>query len=443
MQYLFYNFYCNIFHISSVDIFFAFCYNFFIRYAKGEKSVFDRDRKNSKLFYAMRGAISFLWFFFIFKLTSVSTSLHAYAVSSKDVSIFTGLPEYVIFLTVSISAVFIFNSVVLMFSTFDKDEIESFLENDTESPSFKDAVKLVFTTPHFLTELITTLTLISLTALIGGFSEIGSTFFDGTHRGGWFPLVIITPICFVLFLSAKYEARRYWHYLNRINDIEKVTLPKYFYKRFLLIFFLYPLVFPYSPLLVFFAYSFASIIISIFGALTLIGLVVITISLLLFLFIIPKLKSRSRKKRFIRSVNEIATQVGYSVSWHSDNSDKRIFKFNLTYGEKEFNCLVIGTKRRGVPLVFTSVTNAYFEHRLGTEEHHISISRHIDFFLHGNGTKIIIVNPSPKHVFVTDGIRMQRLSSSDRIWNHTIHDDVSFLGAMERKCLDKFSVSNE
>jgi len=387
--------------------------------------------------------MTFLWFFIIFKLTSVITSIHAYAMTSKDVSLFTGLPEYVVFLTASIAAIFIFNSVSLMFSTFDKDELEGFLEREVEEVSLKEEIKLVFTTPHILTELITTVTLIALTAFIGGFAEIGSIFFDGTHNGGWFPLVIITPICFILFLNSKYEARRYWFYLNRIGDLERVTLPKKFYKRFLLIFFLYPIMFPYSPLLVFFAYSLATIIISIFGALTLIGFGIITAALLLFMLVIPKLKVSSRKKHFIRSVNDIAKREGYKVVWQLEGDNKRIFKFTLTYSDKEFDCLVIGTKRKGVPLIFTSDTNAYFEHRLGTREHHISINRHIDFFLHGNGTKIIIVNPSPKHVFVTDGIRTQRLSSSDRIWNHTVHDDVSFLGAMDRKCLDKYSVSSE
>lgn len=403
------------------------------------------ERKNSISFYTARGAIAFMWFFVIFKLTSVSTSLHAYAVTSKDVSIFTGLPEYVVFLTASVAAIFIFNSVYLMFSTFDKEELENFLERNIEAVSLKEELKLVFTTPHILAELISTISLVAITALIGGFSEIGSIFFDGIHRGGWFPLVIITPICFVIFLSAKYEAKRYWFYLNRIGETERVTSPIKFYKRFFLIFLSYPLAFPYSPLLVFIAFSFVSVLISIFGTLTVVGFIIVTATVFLFIFVIPILKRRGRKKRFIRSVNKVAEREGYQVKWQSNDEvqQKNVCKFDLCLGEKEFNCLVICTARRGVPLIFTSATNAYFEHRLGTREHHISIHRQVDFFLHGKGTKTIIVNPSPKHVFVTDGIKMKRLSSSDRIWNCIVHDNVSFLGAMDRKCLDKYSTEGE
>ncbi len=403
----------------------------------------NRQRKNSKLFYTARGALVFMWFFIIFKLTSLCIQLHAYSITSKDVSIFSGLPEYVTYLTASVSAIFIFNSVALMFSTFDNDEIENFLEREVKSVSFRDETKLLFSTPHILAEIITTLSLVSVTAVIGGFSEIGNIFFNGAHRGGWFPLVIITPICFLLVLTSKYEARRYWCYLNKTCNLERVTSPKSFYKRFALIFFLYPIVFPYSPLLVFFAISLCSIIVSLFGALTLIGFFVLVCACITFGLLLPAIKSSRRKRKLINSVNEIAKESGYTVKWHSDNANKRVFKFDLTLGEKEFNCLVIATKRKGVPLIFTSATNAYFEHRLGTREHHISINRQIDFFLHGNGTKIIIVNPSPKYVFVTDGLKMQKVSSSDRIWNHTVHDNVSFLGSMDRKCLDKYSVHND
>ena len=403
----------------------------------------ERQRKNSKLFYTARGALVFMWFFIIFKLTSLCIQFHAYSVTSEDVSIFSGLPEYVTYLTASVSAIFIFNSVALMFSTFDNDEIENFLERELEAVSFGNETRLLFTTPHVFAEIITTLSLVSVTAIIGGFSEIGNIFFDGAHRGGWFPLVIITPICFLLTLSSKYEARRYWLYLNKIGDLERVTLPIKFYKRFAIIFFLYPLMLPFSPLLAFFAISLFYIVLSIFGALTLIGFFVLVGAVLLFGFLLPAVKSSGRKRKFIHSVNEIAKSGGYLVKWHSDGENKRIFKFDLIFGEKEFNCLVIATKRRGVPFIFTSATNAYFEHRLGTREHHISINRQIDFFLHGNGSKIIVINPSPKYVFVTDGLRMRKLSSSDRIWNHTVHDNVSFLGAMDRKCLDKYSANTD
>ncbi len=402
----------------------------------------ERERKKSKAFYLARGAVVFIWFFIIYKLTSFITLFSANTMTSRDASIFSGLPEYVVYITISVSAIFIFNSVSLMFSTFDLDELELFLEDGAETVTVKSEFKRVFTEPHILSELVSILFLTAISALIGGFYEIGSIFFDGAHKGGWFPLVIITPICFLLFVSSKYEAHRYWHYLNKTGELDKVTKPSKFYKRFALVFFLYPLIFPYSPLLVFFAFSLASIVISIFGALTIVGLIIVSVAFLLFAFIIPTLKRGKKKRKLINNINETARLEGYEILWHSQEL-KNAVKFDLFLGGKEFNCLIIATKRKRVPLVFTSPTNAYFEHKIGTREHHISINRPIDFFLHGKGTKIIILNPCPKHVFVTDGIKMQRLSYSDRIWNQILHDDVSFIGAMERKCLDRYSATNE
>ena len=403
-----------------------------------------QSRRSSVTFYAFRGLIVFVWFFLIFKLTSLLAMLLAYAVTSKDGSIYVGLPDYVVFITASVSSVFIFNSVCLMFYTFDRDELDNFLESENDRISFVSELKSAFNTPHVLAEIITTLTAVALSALIGGFSEIGRIFFESSHRGGWFPVVIVVPLFLFIIINAKYEAKRYWHYLDRIGDLERVTAPLRFYKRFAFIFFLYPLVFPYSPILGFFAYSAFAIVVSIFGALTVVGAIALAVILILYFFVIPATKRSSRSKHIVKSINEIAKREGYDVKWINDDGDKKVgCKFDLSLDGKKFNCLVISSRRKRVPLIFTSPTNAYFEYRFGTREHHISIQKQVDFFLHGEGTKILIINPSPKHVFVTDGIKMKRLSSADRIWNHTVHDDVSFLGAMDRKCLDRYSSSTE
>ena len=155
-----------------------------------------KSRKSSVTFYAFRGLIVFVWFFLISKLTTMLALFQAYAETSKDGGIFAGLSDnalsYVVFITASLASVFIFNSVCLLFYTFDRDELENFLESDADLVSFKSEIKSVFKTPHVLAELITTLSAVTLTALVGGFFEVGSIFFESGHRGGWFPLVIVT-----------------------------------------------------------------------------------------------------------------------------------------------------------------------------------------------------------------------------------------------------------
>ena len=251
----------------------------------------------------------------------------AYAVTSKDGGIFAGLSDdaltYVVFITASVAAVFIFNSVCLMFYTFDRDELENFLESGNDSISFISELKAIFKTPHILAELIATISAVVITALVGGFFEIGSIFFESGHRSGWFPLVIMTPICLFIFVNAKYEAKRYWIYLNRIGELERVTAPSRFYKRFLLIFFLYPLLFPYSPLLGFIAYSALTIIVSLFGALTVVGSIVLVTAILLYAFVIPAVKRSSRTKKLIRAIKNIAEREGYGIEWLSDSSEKK------------------------------------------------------------------------------------------------------------------------
>ena len=398
--------------------------------------------RNSKGFYCVRGFLIFVCFFVISKLTTLSTTLFSLPYGGESSPIYGTLPNPVVYIICSVAAIFIFNSVSLAFATFDKNEIKNFLEREEPQIHLTKEITSILKTPHLLLEIAISLIFTSVTALLGGFYEIGGIFFESAHRGGWFPTVILLPICFTCSILAKYEARRYWMKLNRENNLEKVTRPYAFILRMVIILFMYPLLFPLAPIMAAAVYSAFAILFTLFRALTIVGLIIVIILIPIVFILIPYLRFVKRRKRFFKKVSKIAANEGYTLSnvknayKYFDKSGKTC-SFDLTLQDKTYNCLVISTARRRIPLIIDSPTSAFFEHKLGTDGHNFSMNRNIDLFLHGDGVKILIILPSPKHVFVTDGKHRKRLSQSEKIWDYTVHDDVSFLGSMGRKSLDK------
>ena len=402
----------------------------------------DNKSTNSKSYYCARGFLIFLFAFAVSKLTSFITMVQALPSNGDPSPIYGALPDFVVYIVSTLATLFIFNSVSLSFATFDRNELENFLSRDDNEIGFIDELADVLKTPHLICEIATSLLCAALTAMLGGFYEIGGIFFESAHRAGWFPTVIIVPFFFISAVTSKYEARRYWLKLNRENNLEKVTKSYRYALRMIVILFIYPAFFPLSPILAGAVYSIFAIIFTLFGALTMVGIIAVIALIPIIFVLLPYLKFLKKRKKFFKRMGRIAKSEGYEIK-NLKNPYKffmksgKVASFDLILEETTYNCTVISTARRGVPLIFDSPTSAYFEYKLGTDEHHFSVNRNIDFFPLGDGIKILVILPSPKHVFVTDGIKRKRLSQADRIWDYTVHDEVSFLGSMDRKSLHR------
>ena len=402
----------------------------------------DNKSANSNLYYCARGFLIFLFAFAVSKLTSLVTMLQALPVSDDPSPIYGSLPDFVVYIVSALATLFIFNSVSLAFATFDKNELENFLSRYDKEIRFLDELADILKTPHLIFEIATSLVCAVITAMLGGFYEFGGIFFESAHRSGWFPTVITVPLFLISTVTSKYEARRYWVKLNRENNLEKVTKSYRFILRLVIILFIYPAFFPLSPILAGAIYSIFAVIFTLFGALTTVGIIVVIALIPIIFVLLPYLSFLKRRKKFFKKMVRIAKSEGYEIK-NLKNPYKffmksgKVASFDLILEETTYNCTVISTSRRGVPLIFDSPTSAYFEYKLGTDEHHFSINRNIDFFPQGDGIKILVILPSPKHVFVTDGIKRKRLSQADKIWSYTVHDEVSFLGSMDRKSLHR------
>ena len=383
---------------------------------------------------ALRGALLFIAFLFLSRLTYGIIML--YAENTGEKSFFVGIPAFAFNALAFAGTLLIFSSFSNLFSVFDAYERESFFEKGRISLKTGELFDIL-KSRNFILETSVCLTLTFFAALFGIFPELSNTFFaDSSHRVGYFSPLILVPLCFIISLFTKYEARRYWYELYLKHDLDTLSVPK-FILTLSAILFMYPTVFPLAPILVFMVITAFGVFIKISKVLTLLGTVTAIFFLVILVLGISYTRAILNRRKFLKRLRETCAKNNYRLS-PVRNPYKSFFKseykesFTIIKDNQVFECTLISTVDRLVPLVFTSATDAQFTRRIGTKKHHIDINHPISFFPGGDGKQIIIINPTVKFLFVTDGIKVQEIEGPQNLWNFTLYRDYEFLGALER-----------
>ena len=317
-----------------------------------------------------------------------------------------------------------------------------FFKSERKSFNAKAELWDILSSADFLTEgavcLLTTL----ISAALGLYPEIAGIFFEGgENRSGYFTPLLLVPALFLIFLFTKYEARRYWLALYQRHALDELSIAKYVI-TLLAIIFLYPTVFPLAPILGFMAVTAFNLFLAISKALTVIGTLLTVLLIVFALVSILYVTAMLKRRKFIKRLRGICLANGYELSriskpYKSFFGNECKESFRIKTDDREFECTLISTVDRLVPLVFTSPTDAQFTRRLGTKRRHIDINHPISFFPAGEGEQILIINPSVKFVFVTDGVQMREIEMAQRLWNFTLYRDFEFIGALERGHIGK------
>ncbi len=376
------------------------------------------------------------------------TTLTFWGFAATENSLAGDMETYVICIFCTATVPFIFNSVVLAFSYSDRRRIEEFLAREDRSTSFKGEMRALFTGPPAIAELISTHLILITAALLGAFFSFDKMFPSGMPVGNWLAAVTVTPVCFILTLIAKYEAARLYSKSARDGDIDKYMTTRWLALRIAIIFILYPIAAPFAPILLYAGITAFSIFAKLSTILTTVGLILLILLLVFAFWGFKVLRGMSKRKKFIKRLFEVAALEGYEICelknpYRSFVTSKTHCSFLLKKDGHTFDCLALSTIWHGAALVFTSPTDAYFAHRLGTKNHHITLRHNIDFYHRGEGRRIVIVDPVPRDVLIEDCGKQQRVHCSDVLWNITVHDSDSFIGCVDRNCLDAKSSYRE
>ena len=405
----------------------------------------NKNRNNS-YFAIGRGIVSAIITFVIYKLTVFSVKVMA--TTGGDGAIFKGLPDWAVYLTAAISAYLIYNSVVTAFSYYSPSAREIFIaelsEKDVHEIFFTEQMSLILRDKESHIEAASSILPILLIAALGGFSEIPRIFFPaGEYDAGFIAPLALLPVCAAAFYLSKYEARRFWLKLWREKNTKKLSSLWGLALRFAILLVLYPTVYPWAPLLAFVFITLGAVIAELTNLLTVIGLIAAVVLLFLASLGIKLLCAMRKRKKFLDSLKRISAEKGVTLSrikypYKSFIDETSDCSFTVEYGSEKFDCVLISTTSKNTPFIFNSATGGYFRHRLGTKNHHIGFSRFVSFFHSGDGKRIVILSPSPKYVFIEDMGMSKQIIGWEHIFGFTVHDETSFLGGLDRLCLEKY-----
>jgi len=367
-------------------------------------------------------------------------------------SMFGELENYAIYIVCFICSFFVYNSVIGISMTYDlyaKDEV---MENTYDTRAELPGVKGIFGYKSFFTETATVTFVLTLCAFFGTSPEIFGMFYTGEghspYESGIYPALVTLPIVLFLCFFARFEAVRYWKYLYRTANLEAVESKTRLILRVAFVVVLYPIVLPFIPLLFYVLVTIGGAIAAVALAMT-IPVFIITVLLVLYgLWWLRVLIAMRKRNKFLAKMKDSAAKMKFTVTdiknpRRSFISRKHKCTFSLIRDKEIYDCLIIGNPRYRVPVCFTSESKGYYRHRLGTPKHNITLESKFDYSLDGSNKKILIISPTPKHAFVTEGDKEKRLFTADKLWSFVIYESDGFVGALDRDCLGRYDSNRD
>jgi len=379
----------------------------------------------------------------IFMLLRTLTAMRIYSLGLDDPG-GMNLPSQVPYIFVLITNAFILNSILYLFSTYDHTAARRYKENLTERRVyFIPEIKKILSSYEFISETAVLIAGVCLFSSFGWLAEGYACFFGKYEAPELYrtllPLATFIPTVFFTSLLSRYEARRYWCQLINIRNFSRLDEKLPLILRSLAILIMYPLVFPYAPFVVYMLITVFAVLAKIARVLTVLGVALVGAFIFLITVGLSRLKFISRRRDFISAVAAIADEKKNTIQILSKEERKeKKHDFTYTEGELVYDVKILYA-RRGVPLFFTAKNDAFFRHRIGTKNHHLTMERHFDYSLAGENRKALVIIKFPKNVFVASDGASRKMVAGDKMWDTVIFDEQTFLGSAERSCLERFN----
>ena len=404
--------------------------------------------------------------------------IHILAVFDPDSgNAFGGFPLWATSLLYALGTLFIFNSYVRVFVTYDGIAREEFLGKRKKVLPFFRELHSIIRTPELLTDVAVICVFVLIGTPLGLFSELAYIFTEtpGELLLLLFPVLFLIPVLILIDILARYELRRYWSYLYRSHSLDVLKSP--FRKAFKLLLptLLYPTVFPYAFALLMLLVVPAAILGAFVEVFSVIGAILAVALIFLIIYGSVILSSLIKRHKFIKRLRTLCEDGRYSLlelRRPYASLFKPLHEYNILLERegRRFYCRLIGSYLHRAPLFFTSKRDAFFLHKIGTKKHYISLSGHFEYDFptegEGDAEKIIILNPVPRRAYATldnytdyleyttlddsDTIASRlrsdkkisetakKLEPTDKIWGYGIYNATSFLGAVDRACLGRY-----
>ncbi len=396
----------------------------------------QQKREGQWKYHLLIGVLSFFVLFIVKSITTVRLS--SFDGGEIPVQFFYGWAIFGILL--------IYNSIVHTTAFYDKESFRSFKARKVLRVRLRHELPLILKSSEFWLETLPVLLFTALFSSFGGFYEIGYTIFEAGKAPLWstrtLPLALL-PLLFVVSLLCRFEIRRYYAVLIKRGEEYRVESKVKLAVKTLTVLLMYPLVFPYTPFIVFFILTFFGIVGALISVMTVLGFILALLALIFGIIGLCKLKSERLKRKFLDGVKKCAEERGEHFELFDKVKRESVgYDFTLTSAGRVFSVKIITAINRYTPLYFTSERDAFFLHRIGTKNHNTSLEKHFEYYFEGEGQRIIVPIKFPKNVFAAEFGATRRLYSGDRIWKYIILSAESFLGSQDRECLYRSNEEN-
>lgn len=411
---------------------------------KGVIHITSNEVRTNRYIPIFQGIAVFTWTIIV----KLITMIVIYALSYSDDSFLHQCPDWLLHTVVLSAGLLIYNSALRVMILYHRDSRIEYLESRNPEFAFSCEISDILRSGDFILRSVTISILFAISALIGAFPEIGGLILRKdlfrSAEANIISAAIVPPVLILIGLFTTYEVRRYWIALDKNKDTEKIEGSAKMILNVILISLAYPIIFPMAPILLFTVASVFNILVSLFGALNIIGSIVFFILLFTAIYLIPLLNGLHKRRKFIKKLKAICRDSGWELS-AIKNPYASFFRsgigsnFTITRGADEYKCAFVSTLHKRTPLIFTTNTDACFRHRIGTKDHHYTINHSIEYGIRGDGKKCIILSPLPKKLFVESDGGSREILPGDRIWDYTVYNMSGFINAIDRNCLDKYA----
>ena len=352
-----------------------------------------------------------------------------------------GIPHFVFYLFSLLILALIYNSFILYFATYDREEMDRFLgEDNGETDSFFAERRRALKSLPFLLELIFVLLFTALFFFLGGFGDISYfTAMIPVPKGSsnLIGYAVLSLFLFILLLDRRCEARKYWQQLRDRGDLSRLESKTRMAIRGLTITLLYPIATPVLPMILYFAINLITIIIGLADMLTAIGFILTLIGIFAVIILLKKLHFHRIKRKIEKNIAATAQAFGYKLILYE--KDARILhncNGYLEKDEKRYYFKIMAAPSLFTPLYFME-HGAYYLHKFGTKNHYRSYERHVAYTFDCPGQKSIILPKITNYIFAKEGGAVRRVYEGDSFWSYTVYNPQSFLGNMERDCIGR------
>ena len=380
-------------------------------------------------------------------LVKYLTSLSCLMIYSQE-TIVSNIPNFAVCIVVFIASLFIYNSIFTLLFSFDRVSCDEYFMTADEFTGKRAEFKKLFYHRSYLMTAIPIIVVLSFSALLGASWEIAGMFHLGEGKSqfssGIIPFLANLVISSLFVMYERYEAVRYWKVLKRQGNLEELSSKLKIIFRILFIAIAYPIMLPYLPVLAFVFISFVGMLTVLITAPALGAIVLGIIASILLIRIFLTFR---RRKKSLKAIKTIIREHGYEMQnpYASLFSRRKKCTFHIQNKKSSFDVLIIGHIIRSTPICFTSETDGYYRYRIGTKRHNITMQKHFDYSIEGDGKKIMIINPTPKYAYLVDTAsdKEKRVYNADLVWNFVAYEAEAFIGALDRDCLGRHTSTPE